>query len=63
MTTPKTAIAIARPRGAYLAFAAAGLGLVYIAVVLVVIRGALAFMSYVVLACAAVLTLGSISVL
>lgn len=54
MATPKNAITVARPRGAYLAFGAAGFGLAGASVALVVTRTGLDFMSFVVLMCAAV---------
>src|SRR5690242_12911206 len=63
MTAPKPVIAIARPRGTYLAIAAAGLGLASAAVALVVTRSGLTLVSSIVLICAAALTLGALSTL
>jgi|GEM_PF-2023425 len=63
MTTPKPVIPIARPRGTYLAIAAAGLGFASAAVALVVTRSGPTLVSFIVLMCAAVLTLGAISIL
>jgi hypothetical protein len=60
-TDPLPPLAIARPRGTYLAFAVAGLGLTGAAVVLVVTHEGLTIVAAVVLACAAGLTLGVIS--
>ena len=63
MMAPKPVISIARPRGAYLALAAAGLGLASAAVALVITRNGLTLVSFIILVCAAVLTLGAISTL
>lgn len=63
MAASKPSIAIARPKGANLAFGAAGVGLASAAVALVVARTGLNVISYIVLAAAAVLMLGGISAL